>query len=197
MLDIKMLSYGFVVHIDGLFIYDHALCNAIDYATPLIEELKTTKHSAIAKRFDPPHEHGVSSPIFRHESSIPGVESFQSAYYLMDALTAKQMLPVFLPETEEVKDLMPLLSEDERTDALSIIQILRARYLKTEQREPHAAFMVAEYRKTAVDPKVVNLSDADMLKIFGRLPNVEKSETPVKNSGNQEQYISEVVARRA
>lgn len=198
---VQLLKFGFVVFLDGEATYDHVVRAKLPYADELLSKLHSNEYPAIASRFYAAHEEGVSSPIFRFVSSKSGIESFQSAYYLADALTRKGMLPVYLPGSGEVKDLMPLLNEEQKADAQSVIAILRARYIKPSLRSPASAFMVRKDPVENMAFDTVELSDAEMLAIFGRLPheNQENVVPLLKNEVKTEDqsFIDDQVAQRA
>lgn len=168
-----MLKYGFVVFLDGEATYDHVVQAKLPYANDLLTELKCSTQPVIAQRHYPSQDTsqdiGVSSPLFRYVSSKSGIDSYQSAFYLADALMRKTVLPVYLPETGEVKDLMPLLTDEQKLDAKIALQILRARYIKTAERKPASCFMIRG-ESSRYDSDTIELSDEEMLKIFGRLP---------------------------
>jgi len=186
-----------VVYIDGVFAYDHIACNAIHYAAPLARKLKCNLHPAVARRFHTSNAGRVSSPIFRYECNMAGVESFQSAFYLLDALTRKGILPVYFPETEEVKDLMPLLNERQTEGAKNVIAILRTRYVQLACRHPEPGFMLTQYHNDDADTGTVDLSDDEIMKIFGRLP-VSANNPEINHDSNEDcGFISDNVARRA
>lgn len=207
MKDEELLEYGFVVYLKGEATYDHVVKAKLPYANKLIAELQCATHPIIAQRFYPSEESGVRSPIFRYVSTRSGIGSYQSAYYLADALMRKGVLPVYIRATGEVKDLMPLLSEDQKRDAMMAMQILRARYIKADKRQPAKAFMVkTEFAE--IDSSTIELSDQDMMKIFGRLPGAAKEKiVPIRNTtavqvearDEQEEpaYIDDGVASRA
>jgi|GEM_PF-2688205 len=177
-----MLKYGFVAFIDGEATYDHVVRAKLPYADDLLPKLQCSTHPVIAQRHYPAQNAGenanVTSPIFRHVSSKCGIDSYQSAYYLTDSLTRKDVLPVYLPETGEVKDLMPLLNEEQKRDAKTALQILRARYIKAAGRKPAEYFMVKNDVNT-YDSDTIELSDEEMMKIFGRLPDDQNEKVVV------------------
>lgn len=199
----QLLRYGFVVFLDGKATYDHVVRGRMAYADALMSELKSDKHPVLAKRFYAAHEGGVQSPLFGYVSPKSGIESFQSAYYLSDALMRKGMLPVYIAETGEVKDLMPLLADDAiRKDAEAVIQILRARYIKADKRKPTKGFMVRKDESEGVAFDTVELSDAEMLAIFGKLPgasmeNVVELAAKANPIDHKVVYIDDDTARRA
>lgn len=198
--DVQLLKFGFVVFLDGVATYDHVVRAGMPYADKLFDALKASSSPAIAKRFYAAHEEGISSPLFCHTCPKSGIESFQSAYYLCDALTRKGILPVYIPSTGEVKDLMPLLSDEQKEDAKAIIQILKARYVRAAARKPERGFMVPKDETDCVDSSTIQLSDAEILRIFGRLPSHNDGNVVSLTAiaaGSDETYITEELAQRA
>lgn len=195
MRDLQLLRFGFVVDINGKAVYDHVVNAEMPYANALLAELKTAKYPAIARRCVVANEEGLNSPVFQYEAVSSAASTFQSAYYLSDALTRKDILPVYFPDTQEVKNLMPLLEESEKADARAVMAILRARYIKPEIRHPDRAFLSRENGVTDLSSKSIEISDAEMLKIFGRLPAREHDQS--NQSEASDLFISDNVARCA
>ena len=202
--DVHFLKYGFVVSLNGHYFYDHVLKNVVPYTelpTHLPQLLENTK--PIAKLYGTPEHGTVKSPVFRYEETSGGLECFQSAYYLVDSLTRKSILPVYFPETGEVKDLFALLPKSHQNEAKAVIQILRARYIRPASRKPSKCFMQEQSAlarsdaRDANDTQMIEMSDEEMLKVFGRLPvsiSIHEDE-PIE--GDNDAFISDSVARRA
>lgn len=195
MKDLQLLRFGFVVDIKGEVIYDHVVNARMEYANGLLAELKTSSQPVIARRCIVASEEGVKSPVFKYEGANNVLSTFQSAYYLSDALTRKGILPLYFPDTEEVKNLMPLLDESQKADAQAVVAILRARYIKPEIRHPDKAFLSSQNRETDMSSESIQLSDTEMLKIFGRLPAREHDQSNQSEAGDL--FISDNVARCA
>ncbi len=201
----ELLKYGFIIYLKGEATYDHLVQAKMPYANGLIEELQSTRHPVIAQRYYPSAENGqgVSSPLFRYISPKSGISSYQSAYYLADALMRKGVLPVYIKATGEVKDLMPLLTREQKQDAIIIMQILRARYIKAEKRRPAKSFMIID-ESTSYDAETIEISNDDMLRIFGRMPSESDNKVvPLRVVSEQapaskpQQYIGDELASRA
>jgi len=192
MKDTQLLKYGFVVELDGEAVYDHVVKARLPYADKLFKTLKSDDCPVVAKRCQVASEEGITSPVFCYKGFNGGFDSFQSAYYLSDALTRKRALPVYLAETGEVKNLMPLLNDEERKDALTVVHILRARYITPEIRHPQKAFMQRNIEDETMSSEMIDISDEDILKIFGRLPVQEQLAASSPN--NDVSYISDRVA---
>ncbi|WP_370980121.1 hypothetical protein [Agaribacterium sp. ZY112] len=192
------LKYGFVVYLDDdKAVYDDKVLARLPYADALFNRLSGSEHPCVAR--EAVHVNGikVSSPVFKYENKRGSIESYQSAYYLTDALMRKGMLPVFLPETGEVKDLLPLLTKEQRDDAILVIQILQARYIKTEKRHPSRNFMPAQ--DVSLDSSMLDLSDAEIMAIFGRLPDEHEDVvlSSAKPQPKEECFIRDDFIRRA
>ncbi len=194
MRDLQLLKFGFVVDIRGSAIYDHVVNARMEYADALISKLKSDVYPVIARRCQAASEEGVRSPVFQYQGACNVSSTFQSAYYLSDALTRKEILPVYFPETGEVKNLMPLLDEEQKEDALAVIQILRARYIKPEIRHPEKSFLCGRSDNGNLDSETINISDEEILKIFGRLPVSSQDKHENLSSDG---FISDNVARVA
>ena len=198
----QYLQYGFVVFLSGSrATYDHKVKARMPYADTLLARLSQPEVPVIAREAKVVDGTAVSSPVFKYASSRTSVDSYQSAYYLTDTLMRKGMLPVFLPETGEVKDLMPLLTKSQREDAKLVIQILCARYIKATKRHPKRNFMVAEC--DSVDPHMLNMSDSEILAIFGRLPSADEppamsfTKLNLVDNKNNDAFIQKDIIRRA
>ncbi|WP_143247597.1 hypothetical protein [Agaribacterium haliotis] len=194
----KFLKYGFVVFSgQGQALYDDRVKARMPYADSLYERLCSSEVPSIARLTDVVNGTQISSPVFKYEGSRHGIDSYQSAYYLTDALMRKGMLPVFLSESGEVKNILPLLTKEQRKDAMLVIQILQARYIKSDERHPAPNFMVND--EPEYDSLTLELSDSEILAIFGRLPD-DKMEVFTPDLGHieaQAGFIADGVIRRA
>ncbi|MFT5085631.1 MAG: hypothetical protein ACI9Y1_003692 [Lentisphaeria bacterium] len=193
----KYLNFGLVVNLSGHYVYDHILHNVISYADNIADLLANAK--PIASLYSTSEHASVNSPIFRYEQKTGGLEWFQSAYYLVDSLTRKNILPVYLPKTREVKDLYRLISQENRRDAVAdaVIQILRARYIRAASRKPSKSFMEQQITADTISPDTIEMSDEEMLKLFGRLPVSAAQRAAEKAPSESDVFISDSVARRA
>lgn len=166
----ELLQYGFVVNMAGHVIYDDLVHARLSYCEPLLEELNEPGYLTVACLCEMDTVGRVKSPIFKYSFSSSSADIFQSAFYLADTLTGSGVLPIYMPSCDEVKDLMPLLNEEQGYDAQQVINILRQRYIKPECRHPDSSYMVRRSRVSVLEVDTIHVSDTEMFSLFGRLP---------------------------
>ena len=187
-----MLEYGFVVVSDDRELsYDHIKKRHFPISRIKMRELKSHRCNVLATQDFSKIAKRVETPLFRYEEEEFCPEKIQSAFYALDTMTRKNIIPVFLPETQQVKDLGSVLTEAEKKAFLNIVFHLRTAYLHPETRHPSEFFLKQKPNKFLADEMA--LSDDEFTQLFGRLPNISTSEA----IADQSRYIPENFSKLA
>ncbi len=171
-----MLQYGFVVAENELNLsYDHSNKHQIRVPQIKIRELESQRCPTIARWNSEIYGNRCSTPILEYLSDEFSEESKQSAFYAFDNLTNKNIVPVFMPQSREFKDLNSVLSGDEQEKFVKVVAYLRKKYIKLEKRHPDPNFMNVE---PSFSSSEISLSEDEIIELFGRLPKLSDSHIP-------------------
>ena len=168
-----MLQYGFIVaDADRQLSYDHYCLRTIRIPKQRLEYLVSDRCPNIASRDFTLSRSVCRSPIFKYTSVDFCDEHFQSAFYALDTLTNKNVIPVYIPETLQVKDLRFILNDNEQEKFNCLHKYLRDLYVKVQKRHPIKNFCALS--SSAYSASELELSEEEVRAMFGRLPEKAK-----------------------
>lgn len=131
-------NYGFVIFDEGSFYFGDSVCKKLEYALSAAEVLLGRDSQTLARRHNFSEETCVRTPIFQYSPTLFGQGAFVNAEGLLRGLIKKSVLPVYVRKTGEIKDLMPLLPEDKRREAVALVHFIRERYTSSAELECRA-----------------------------------------------------------
>ena len=187
-----MLQYGFVVvNSNHNVSYDHEKNTKIRFSKIKLQELKSHRCPVIAKLDASAMTKKINSPVFKYAKLDFCNEIRQSAYYAFDTLTHKNIVPAFITETNEIKDLSDVLSDSEKKAFFTIISYLRCRYIRAEKRHPDVHFL-SQAESDNFSATELDLSEDEIIKLFGRLPSMASNDD---DSVDSSEYIPDTFGK--